>query len=628
MTETNTSPSTDELVLYWTKVSTIATLTGLVLIILTAATLVSDHIRRVRSTDPGRFATDRKEMGYFWMEKLSIWSAFWGRTTGPLQITTIRGLIEAGDAYLWTSAALDQLLQHHGNFSWIPLYNMIFNHIARLSPAVLKEEMKNPSIGEFLRRAKQDSSSPPLGNDSPDFKPPLFSCVRRLDTSISGNNDLEETSTLYKPKPKGLTNLNSAWMMKRGPCLEASREELAALALILGTQLVVNDYTQNIRGVGPFGIGLDVIQDNEVWKLELTHGSRIARHAPSRGSGYSILFAKHLAFGSLPFADSRYWIRSVYVNAEVLKTIRKGRCVKDGKSFGGHPLQILRSLPGAKQIDAYYHDGDPIKHEVPENETKFVGSILQSNGKPVEFSTPKLMVRANWCRAVVGIAFGGLVPQCSGHLAEAVAFTIGGTLGECVNELELLINKLHSCDKGTNAFGDYVTERCKALNSVDQVHYATPSRYDTQEAASVFARYMNLLEVMATRCRPRAGPPPQAAPGDVIESIFEESYALIHKVYVAAVGKERGNTLLDLSLLEENLGQSLRSLTLPLGEHKPPELSIEDCALVVRCILAVWASQVPRPENPDSTDNPEVPTQPRIKGSAALIDLPQIMAFA
>ena len=394
---------------------------------------------------------------------------------------------------------------------------------------------------------------------------------------------------------------------------------------------MVNDYTQNIRGVGPLGIGLDVIQDNEVWKLELTHGSRIARHAPSRGSGYSILFAKHLAFGSLPFADSRYWIRSVYVNAEILQIIRKGRCVKDGKSFGGHPLQILRELPGAKQIDAYYHDGDPIKHKDPEEEAKFVGSILQSNGKAVELLTRYLTVRANWCRAVVGIAFGGLVPQCSGHLAEAVAFTVGGTFGECVDELELLINKLHSCDRGTNKFGDYVTERCKALNSVDQVYYATPSRYDTQEAASVFARYMNLLEVMATLCRPHAGPPPQVASGDIVESIFEESYALIHKVYVAAVEKERGNTLLDLSLLsllEENLGQSLRGLHSPLEEHNPPEFSIQDCALVVRCILAVWAFHVPRPESPDSTDNPEVPTQPRIKGSAALIDLPQIMAFA
>lgn len=195
-----------------------------------------------------------------------------------------------------------------------------------------------------------------------------------------------------------------------------------------------------------------------------------------------------------------------------------------------------------------------------------------------------LTVRANWCQAVVGIAFGGLVPQCSGQLAEAVAFTVGGSLGECVDQLEILINRLHSCDKGANIFGDYVTERCQALDSVDKVYYATPSRYDTQEAAAVFARYMNLLEVMATLCK--LGP----------DTIFEESYTLIHNVYVAAVEKEKGNTDAHHALLEENLGDSLSSRCQHLKPHNPPELGLQDCALVVRCILAVWAARVPRPE--------------------------------
>lgn len=65
MSTTETPIATDEIILYWTKIQTYATLTGLVLIFLTAGTLVSDHIRRVRSSDPGKFATDRKEMGYF-----------------------------------------------------------------------------------------------------------------------------------------------------------------------------------------------------------------------------------------------------------------------------------------------------------------------------------------------------------------------------------------------------------------------------------------------------------------------------------------------------------------------------------------------------------------------------------
>lgn len=247
MSETEIPPRTDELILFWTKLQTYATLTGLVLIFLTAGTLISDHIRRLRSTDPGKFATDRDEMGYFWMERLSIWSAFWGWTTEPLKITTIRGLIEAGDAYFWTSAALDQLLHHNGDVSSTPLYKMIFSHVARLRPAALTEEMTNPSTRKFLGRAMQDVSATPLAGNSLEA---LTSCVRRLDTSIRESTDMEETHTLHMPKPKGLTNLNSAWMVMRRPCLETSCGELAALALILGTRLLVNDYTQNIRGVG------------------------------------------------------------------------------------------------------------------------------------------------------------------------------------------------------------------------------------------------------------------------------------------------------------------------------------------------------------------------------------------
>lgn len=134
---------------------------------------------------------------------------------------------------------------------------------------------------------------------------------------------------------------------------------------------------------------------------------------------------------------------------------------------------------------------------------------------------PGLMFNANRCRAVVGIAFGGLVPQCSGLLADAIAFTVGASFGERVDQLELLINELHSSDRGANYFGDYVTVGCQALDSVDRgYHYATPSRYDTQEAAAVFARYMNFLEVIARRCK--ITPSLDEGDGDMVEIIFED----------------------------------------------------------------------------------------------------------
>lgn len=97
---------------------------------------------------------------------------------------------------------------------------------------------------------------------------------------------------------------------------------------------------------------------------------------------------------------------------------------------------------------------------------------------------------------------------------------------------------------------------------------------------------------------------------------------------MAVVEKEREKPVPDQPLLEENLGEPLYRLHSRLERHKHPQLKLQDCALIVRCILAVWASRVPKPESPDWTDDPIVSTQPRIKGSATLIDLPQLMAFA
>jgi hypothetical protein len=132
----------------------------------------------------------------------------------------------------------------------------------------------------------------------------------------------------------------------------------------------------------------------------------------------------------------------------------------------GTLLQMLERLPGAKQIDAFYHtserletdnhligrilksNGDPIGLRRPGSQATTQGSSSQPQMPPAPPSRPKQRkklgvseseslelkvsnqseissaaqepVEASWCRAVVGIAFGGLVPQASFNLAKAV----------------------------------------------------------------------------------------------------------------------------------------------------------------------------------------------------------------
>lgn len=485
--------------LWWARAQTITTFVGLLVIVMNVFSLMYDRIVRLKALDSGKRASDAEEMGPFRSPKLSSWSAFRGYITKTPRITTVSGLIEAGDDNLWSSAAVDHLQSQHGNLSWVPLYEAVYTQISKHHAADgrLIDATKDPAISLALQRSRLGLSG--TGNER--FRlhdnSKLINCLRHLDKTTEPPKE----DNPRRGKAKGLTRLSNAWMLAGAPCVESSREELVSLALVLGVSLNINDFTQNISGVGPFGTGFDVIQDNGVWKLELIHGSRLPRHAASRSSGYSVLFAKHLAFGSLPFAENSLWVSSIYINPKVLQAIKAGHAIMDGKSFGGRPLQVLRSLAAAKQINAYYHTGDD------ELDGDLLGCITNSNNATVtvKLTSTNTTVHANWCRAVVGIAFGGLVPQASRDLSTAVAFTvgidssqdaIGDVVGDVVDALENLINNLHQCDSGANIFGDYVSERCEALQLIDFVHYATPSRYDTQEVSETLeSTYVHRIDM-------------------------------------------------------------------------------------------------------------------------------------
>ncbi|KAF4624599.1 hypothetical protein G7Y89_g13571 [Cudoniella acicularis] len=619
--------------LWWARAQGIVTFIGLGVFILQIWTLLYDRVVRAKAADPGKRASEKAELSYFRVPKLSSWSAFRGYTTQKPRVTMLRGLIEAGDDYLWTSAALDHLPPQHGSLSWVPFYETVYTQIAysqvsKQNDALLADALQNPITSTALRRSLGDRSG--IGNERYKlYNKKLVSCVKPLDKT----KDVPMVNYSTRKITKGLTRLADAWVLHGSPCLQTSREEIAALALILGIPLQINDFTQNISGVGPFGTGFDILQDNGrgVWRLELIHGSRIPRHAASCGSGYSILFAKHLAFGSLPFAENKHWVQSIYISPEILIAVRKGYAIKDGKSFGGRPLQILKSLPAAKGIDAFYHSlNDP----VPQDR---LGQILNSNNSPVVIERSYgPSIHADWARAVVGIAFGGLVPQASRDLAAAVKFTVGGEVfgellvADLVDKLEIFINQLHYCDTGANIFGDYVTERCDALQLIEYVQYATPSRYDTQEAAAVFARYMNLLERVVVLSN------------SSMDRIFEAASELIRGVYVEVVLRNRGKSApAGLSLLGRSLPEEITRLSQSCEPHKPFKgLKMPECTLIVWCILVVWAARVPNGEGDDYRDEGERDGKggdrngkigdevPRTRRPAALRDLPQLVAFS
>jgi hypothetical protein len=247
--------------------------------------------------------------------------------------------------------------------------------------------------------------------------------------------------------------------------------------------------------------------------LRIHQGSRISRRLPSPGSGYTILMAKHLACGSILFAQNSRWVKSIYITDQVLNALMKPKNIKDIQAYGGPSLELLRRLPAEKEIDAYYgisEESDII--EEMENEKNWLnyGLILRPNRKGNNLWRPV----AQWYRIAVGIAFGGLVPQVAKNVAELVKFTVGLSpnpqsntrsppveFGNCVEELESLINTLHAEEEQSDLFEEHVTLRCKARELVDYVNYTVPggAHGDPRNAAAIFARYMTLLERICAR---------------------------------------------------------------------------------------------------------------------------------
>ncbi|TAQ84974.1 hypothetical protein B7494_g6705 [Chlorociboria aeruginascens] len=778
----------------WTQASTIASGAGALTIILTIGTLIYDRIRRGKLADPLHFATRKADMGYFWIKRKSWWAAFWKKKTPTPKITTVRGLIQAGDENLWSSAAFDQIEPYHGEISWMPIYSAIYSQIAKEIANVVDSH-----ASKYLERARREKDSM---NASGQYRRELIDdgilvcCIRRLDEAqVNPKNQPEgppptpqrspsridsfkdrmvgRTASIYTVAAPGksLNNSEYIWMRSGKPCIELSREELLALSLTLGITLHINDYTQNVRGSGPFGTGFNIVQDNGEWKLDTVYGARLIRHKTSRGSGYTSLFAKHIAFGSLPFADSiKEWVKSVYVNDRVLEAIKRGDSIIDGYSFGGRPLQILRRLPGLKQIDAYYHsatkdrmilDGKKLEPdekldldvqdhqlgrfykkdkktpiEIKDGEatkTKGLPNTSKINGASnSETNSSEDKKYANWTRAVAGIAFGGLVPQSSINLAEAVQFTVDELenldkpeekakedherrvkVEELVNKIEDLINQIQGwasrraihterqLENSEKPFGDYVAERAPSEKAVDNVYYAIPLEYhDTQEAAASFARYMNLLEWMVASYLPKDEEANNSAPkkcstwsnymagawgtkkkepfnglkhnNDRVNTVFEKSCENLQSVYTRAVWYYRGRTGLGnesetalpnyrppLTLNEEvqNISNKVskarrdfielvnsQAVWGKVEKNKKPEpklpdgndllaITLQDCVLIVRCILIIWSNQVPKIHNADTSEShPWLQSgesrTAKTNHPASLMDLPQVMAFA
>jgi len=691
----------------WTKAQTIATFVGLGAILIGFFALLVDRVRNVHKKDDNLKATDPAKMRYFYIPRLGRWKTLTGHTTPVLQVTSITGLIEAGDRGFWTSTALDRIPAGHSDITWIPLFASIFEEVWHSKVDVPKK------WGDFynnvMNRIKTEVDNNRIPHKSKRWnhydEGRLVDCCRPLDRKPSVGTEIGPEETSAGQSRSGLGHIRSTWTISQKPCVETTREELIALALIIGASIKIHGYTDSLNGVGAFGLSLYAQPHKGSWSLGLTQGARIQRHIATMGSGYTTLMAKHLACGSIPFSQNAGWVKSIYLNKAVYEAILRGKNIKDISAYGGQSMELLRMLPAEKGVDAYYG-------VVDENDkTDDMGSGLVLRPKEAQ---PGWEVVGNWPRAVTGIAFGGLVPQVYPTIAKAVQFTTwgseGGGNGRLVEQLEQLVDALHGVEHNRNPkvtrhatelpdgehgeecerciFGQYVRTRYNARRLVDYVNYVVPWEHSSpRAAASVFARYSNLLErvvalcdfgghpIAATNGAPTTAgqnatsvrsrlreslshsrPNSQSAPGtsqtggpkrppdNAVNQIFEKTYELLQASYIAKIDKTTSTASDPLSdfVHTPDLGATLGRITSSkitdqIWVHENPPLTLEEGAFIIRCILAAWSWQVPhidlvgtevrdmeREKSEETREEGNVEKRGRI---ATLDELPPVLVF-
>ncbi|OJZ90828.1 hypothetical protein ASPFODRAFT_437045 [Aspergillus luchuensis CBS 106.47] len=572
-------------------------------------------------------------MGYFASQRPNRFGYLlhWRRTV-PKLVPRVQLMVEIGDDLLYTSSVFDHMKASNlpMQVSWVGIFTAIFDTIAyrclRAEIEVKFGKTSNRILDDSKREVHQFAqmrnrnwcflARQGLYDYHKGESPKLINCVHRfagyhskfipdaghwhetLDgVNFHGKEESESNHGVHMGNDPEIGESSFPFVSANSPCLQVSREEICALAIILGMNLRSGKTCSpdSLSGVGGFGLSLSAAASPELhWRLRIVQTSRRPRHEPSAGSGYSILFAKFLACGSIPFARANSeegldWIKSVYIPyQDSLEGIKRGANFSDKPSFTEifHGIDYLTRLPASESAMVWSY--------IPENHEDVLDGDLQlENTASCGMIKTDNKVAGTWPQAVSGIAFGGLVPQTTKEIQEAVQFTVSGLPAifdnphyegnKCdhwLNELEMLINECHRQSSESNLFGNYVKRRAEDYPNEGTNYMLTC--YDTRDTAAVFGRYMTLIEHLIAVC----------SPTESLEDIQKEVTIYIQRSYLTAVREKRQQKedSDQWSKCPQCLGQTVKNVRESYGASGT--LNRDNIARIICCIIAAWADNV------------------------------------
>ncbi|XP_014561930.1 hypothetical protein COCVIDRAFT_33162 [Bipolaris victoriae FI3] len=325
--------------------------------------------------------------------------------------------------------------------------------------------------------------------------------------------------------------------------------ELTALAIIFGSEPKRNvDKTVLVSEMGAYNISIVPVQTGgSKYHITLQQTKRNKSQWHAQDSGVSPLFAKHLAAGSIPFAQDAQNTHSILITPSTLEAIQ-----------AGSPLTSHAITNSTKQ-------------------TTLLSSLPSSLPPRFYTLTPSTSLQppTTLLNAIAALPFSrGLTPLASTPLIETVSFIAAGGIapGKLLPRLEALVAKLHRHSPHLSLFGALYEQRnAKALHRERErlrrlgVDPTTPdSRGDK---AARMSRYVALLERLMALV-------PDMKPSEVLKKVEEGVKSEIADAYARATGtgtSRAGSTAPNNAIATATAAQPAAQLAVPAPKSESPE---------------------------------------------------------
>jgi hypothetical protein len=604
-----------------TQIAVLSTILGFgFLFVMAIATRVFWHKYSKPTTDEMHLV----EGDYEHHHQLSKISTLLKRTFVPKQdrakgrwVPTLSAMIKAGDEGVFSSALF---ANPHGYPGEIPIQEIYDAFAEELRSRPLTERTAYAGkLSRFLSSTKRATIGPKrtqslshraTGRSDGQNK------SQRKSLDISGvERGFARSSSVKKPAPIliAMGNGFSALVKEGAPPMSWMNEgriaesrygstsvaispaELVTLSIVLASPLSIDeksDLAHFEKGAFDLSICQSVTEDGK-YQISLRQHKRSISHMSTRGSGFSTLFAKHIATGCLPYSQDNTFVQSILVTNQTLRAVQAGSPIYLHKpNVKSRPLRLLASLPSSREIN------------------------FQAAGVSTEPLSENPLIDA-----IGTLPFlRGLVPLASRPLIDTIQHVAfgGRSPGRLLQRLEGLIDKINRHAPHLSIFGPLYEPQNAALlyRTRDRLGRLATCANATESIADKTARiqrYITLLERLMALI-------PGMKHQDVMTAVQNATKNQLYRSYAdACTGHEAASS--SESLISDShtadfihrhshrsSDASTMAVALPRSSAGSPRpnlgkqvelilkadlpLSVEAVAVVARMVIAAWTLSV------------------------------------